>query len=255
MLSSFQYARARKIDRSPPPSHHHRATADHRHPIANRSSTPAEPAATTCLTVADPGPYLGECGLGHNSLPCPTATVPSSWCSNPAYPDRATTVAWCTETFCNTCGYNFAPVYGGCPDGVQAAAPRCGECGHKSHGPCLHGELANNAKCRPRWNNEPRLSLKNDVGCMANHCVDCGNLNGKPCNNGDGEPICDAGLAPRKCVVRAPLRSTPSIASSFDLAVVFLRPPMMLAHARLLPPPFSPLLDRAASLRCRSSFR
>ena len=200
--ASSTRALARSIAHLPSP--HPRATTDHRHPIANRSSAPA--AANTCITVSDPlQPHLGECGVGLNSVPCPTATEPSAWCNNPLHPGRLT-VAWCMATFCNQCGHFFGTVYGGCVNGVQVATPVCNECGHQSVGPCQPGVLANDATCRPTGSAiGSRLSLRANIGCMANHCTLCGGLNTQPCNNGDGLRICDADFGPYKCVARAPL--------------------------------------------------
>ena len=164
------------------------------------------PAAPQCAAVTT---SAGECGMGHGSLPCPTATAPSAWCNNPAHPGRLT-VPWCMETFCDQCIYGFAKILGGCDQTnvpwMPVDSPGCQACGLASRGPCQPGVLTNDAKCHPT--NGPggaRLSLRGETGCSADYCMFCGGFNAKPCNNGDGLRICDADFGPYKCVARAPL--------------------------------------------------
>ena len=148
--------------------------------------------APTCANVELVG--QGECGMGHGSLTCGTATAPSAWCNNPSYPLRLGN-PWCTENFCNQCGDMFGIVYVGCTNGVQDVANSCQACGHNSRGPCRSG-----AKCldSTAYAGGSRTSLRSDYGCSANLCKTCGVVGTKPCNNGDGQQICDAGLAPRR---------------------------------------------------------
>lgn len=154
----------------------------------------------TCTPAGSTG-----CGDKIGAATCPTAAAPSAWCNDPAHPTRMQLHGWCAIEHCEQCAVGFGKTYVGCEIdpvtliGSPAAPNGCRTCGTKSTGPCQPGVLAGQSSlCRlidP--NTGSRLSLSNR-GCSTGHCTDCGNLNGKPCNNGDGLSICDTGLAPRK---------------------------------------------------------
>ena len=162
--------------------------------------TVAHSAGPTCTPAGSTG-----CGHQIGAATCPTAAAPSVWCNDPAHPARMSN-GWCATEHCEQCAQGFGKIYVGCVDGSPVAPNACRACGTKNSGPCQPGVLANDATCHF---NDPttleRLSLMGEAGgCHAGHCTGCGLLNAKPCNNGDGMRICNPGLAPGKCVVRAP---------------------------------------------------